>query len=151
MSDNEKLTMKEHFLIARRAVKWCFELERRFTLCLFVYSILSAVMPFVPVYFSARVIDALAASAPIGEAALYAALAVGITAALRLAISAIDSIKQPAEADIYRCESWAYADKALNMDYTNVESRDVAMLRERIRVETQTGFNRFFLHYSIGS
>lgn len=149
MSDNERMTIKEHIRIARRAVKWCFELEKKFTLCLFAYSVLTAIVPFVPVYFSARVIDVLAASAPIEEAVLYAALAVGITALLRLAVSAIDSIKQPAEADIYRCESCAYADKALNMDYTNVESRDVAMLRERIRVETQTGFNRFFLHNSI--
>lgn len=65
MSDNERMTIKEHIRIARRAVKWCFELEKKFTLCLFAYSVLTAIVPFVPVYFSARVIDVLAASAPI--------------------------------------------------------------------------------------
>ena len=73
----EKMTLREHFQIALRAVRWTFSIDRRYTLCLFACALFSAVAPFAAVYFSARVIDALAAGL-IAQAALYAALAVGV-------------------------------------------------------------------------
>ena len=89
----EKMTLREHFQIALRAVRWTFSIDRRYTLCLFACALFSAVAPFAAVYFSARVIDALAAGL-IAQAVLYAALAVGVTFLLRAAATAADSVKQ---------------------------------------------------------
>ena len=47
---------------------------------------------------------------------------------------------------MYRMEDWQYAEKAMRMSYESIESRDVQLLRNRIRMETQTGYNRFYLH-----
>lgn len=145
----EKMTVREHFQIALRAVRWTFSIDRRYTLCLFAYALFSAVAPFAAVYFSARVIDALAAGL-IAQAALYAALAVGVTFLLRAAATAADSVKQTT-SEVYFGESWKHAEKAMSMAYGSIESRDVALLRERISIETQTGYNRYFLFRSIES
>ena len=143
----EKMTLREHFQIALRAVRWTFSIDRRYTLCLFAYALLSAVTPFAAVYFSARVIDALATGL-IAQAALYAALTVGATFLLRAAASAADSVKNTT-SEVYFGESWKHAEKAMSMAYGSIESRDVALLRERISIETQTGYNRYFLFRSI--
>ena len=145
----EKMTLREHFQIALRAVRWTFSIDRRYTLCLFACALFSAVAPFAAVYFSARVIDALAAGL-IAQAALYAALAVGVTFLLRAAATAADSVKQTTST-VYFGESWKHAEKAMSMAYGSIESRDVALLRERISIETQTGYNRYFLFRSIES
>ena len=145
----EKMTLREHFQIALRAVRWTFSIDRRYTLCLFACALFSAVAPFAAVYFSARVIDALAAGL-IAQAALYAALAVGVTFLLRAAATAADSVKQTT-SEVYFGESWKHAEKAMSMAYGSIESRDVALLRERISIETQTGYNRYFLFRSIES
>ena len=126
----EKMTLREHFQIALRAVRWTFSIDRRYTLCLFAHALLSAVAPFAAVYFSARVIDALAAGL-IAQAALYAALTLGATFLLRAAASAADSVKNTTSA-VYFGESWKHAEKAMSMAYGSIESRDVALLRERI-------------------
>ncbi len=145
----EKMTLREHFQIALRAVRWTFSIDRRYTLCLAAHALLSAVAPFAAVYFSARVIDALAADL-IAQAALYTALAVGATFLLRAAASAAYSVKNTTSA-VYYGESWKHAEKAMSMAYGSIESRDVALLRERISIETQTGYNRYFLFRSIES
>ena len=145
----EKMTLREHFQIALRAVRWTFSIDRRYTLCLFAHALFSAIAPFGAVYFSARVIDALAAGL-IAQAALYAALAVGVTFLLRAAASAADSV-QNTTSTVYFGESWKHAEKAMSMAYDSIESRDVALLRERISIETQTGYNRYFLFRSIES
>ena len=145
----ERMTLREHFQIALRAVRWTFNIDRRYTLCLFAHALFSAIAPFAAVYFSARVIDALAAGL-IAQAALYAALTVGITFLLRAAASAADSVQNTTNA-VYFGESWKHAEKAMSMAYDSIESRDVALLRERISIETQTGYNRYFLFRSIES
>ena len=145
----ERMTLREHFQIALRAVRWTFSIDRRYTLCLFAHALFSAIAPFAAVYFSARVIDALAAGL-IAQAALYAALAVGAAFLLRAAASAADSV-QNTTSTVYFGESWKHAEKAMSMAYDSIESRDVALLRERISIETQTGYNRYFLFRSIES
>lgn len=148
MDEYEKMTLKEHIQIARRAVKWCFLIEKKYTLCLFIHAFLTAVTPFVPIYFSAQVIDALAQAA-LREVALYAAWAVGGTFALKLLTAVVFSLRQTTEEASYRAERWAFAEKAMSMDYASLESREVSLLRERIRLETQTGFNRYYLYLAI--
>ena len=74
------LTWKEHLSLGRRAVRLLYSLSRRYFCALLFDSIVSALTPYVPIFFSARLIDALAAGAPRSTLALYAALAVGLTA-----------------------------------------------------------------------
>ena len=73
----EKMTLREHVQIALRAVKRTFAFEKRYAVSLLMQAVLKAVIPYVPVYFSAKVIDALCAGGA-RAAAQYAAAAVGL-------------------------------------------------------------------------
>ena len=78
------MTLKEHLNISARSVKLIYSLNKKFFVSSILKSIIAAVLPYVPIYFSARLIDALAAGAGIKALATYAALTVGIVALLSL-------------------------------------------------------------------
>ena len=47
-------------------------------------------------------------------------------------------------AELNRSVDWLHAEKAMSMAYSTMEDRKVALLRERIQMETQTGYNLFY-------
>ncbi len=140
------MKLREHIAITKRAVKMVFQLDRTFAVCVILHSFLIAVIPYIPIYFSAKLVDALLAGAPIDTLVLYVSLTVGITFLLHLFKSWIEHIRHNASNVIYRMEEWQYAEKAMRMAFESIETRDVQILRNRIKKETQTGYNRFYLH-----
>ena len=140
------MEFKEHLQISRRAIKTCFHLEKYFTSCLFLDSFLSAITSYIPIYFSAKVIDALCDSAGLTVIIKYVLLTVGLVFVVRLLNTYISSVKDIAEASMYRHEDWMYSEKAMQMAYESIEDPEVKRLRYRIRRETQTGYNCFYLY-----
>ena len=139
------MKISEHFRIYRRAVKLIFRLERRYAVSLVFGAILSAVIPYVPIYFSAKVVDSLYQGAAGKVIVTYAILTVGIVFLLKLLEGYVSSLKDSGENAIWRWEAWLYSEKAMDMSYVSIESHDVALLRGRLRVETQTGYNFYYL------
>ena len=72
--------MKERWDLNRRAVRLLCHLDRKYFLCTLFSSLTTAIAPYIPIYFSAKIIDALTAGAGGKTLALYAALTVGLTA-----------------------------------------------------------------------
>ena len=71
--------MKERWDLNRRAVRLLYHLDRKYFLCTLFSSLTTAIAPYIPIYFSAKIIDALTAGAGGKTLALYAALTVGLT------------------------------------------------------------------------
>ena len=140
------MKLREHISIAKRAVKMVFGQSKTFALCTILNSFLAAITPYVPIWFSAKLIDALFAEAPVETLILYVTLTVGIVFLLQLLKTYVSHQKNISSSVMYRMEDWQYAEKAMRMSYESIESRDVQLLRNRIRMETQTGYNRFYLH-----
>lgn len=134
----EKMTLREHVQIALRAVKRTFAFEKRYAVSLLMQAVLKAVIPYVPVYFSAKVIDALCAGGA-RAAAQYAAAAVGLAFLLRLFQTFCAAEQEVSTGAIYRTEEWQYAEKAMSMAYESIEDHNVSLLRKRIEMESQTG------------
>ncbi len=143
------MTFREHLQVFRRAAKYTFSVNRKYTLLLIANAFLSSAVGYVPIYFSARVIDSLIAKAPVSSAILYAALTVGIVFAVDLLNTYISSEKDAAYSAVWRNEDWAYSEKAMQMAYGSIEDPQIARLRYRIRLESQTGQNLFFLYQHI--
>lgn len=143
------MNLREHIQISKRALKMMLTMSKTYTYSLIFGSFLSAVAPYIPIYFSAKLIDALYAGDKIQTLVLYAALAVGLTFFLSQMISYLSSLRSQAENEMYRAESWMFSDKAMDMAYESIEDRDVKLLLERIKKETQTGFNRFYLYQCV--
>lgn len=139
------MKLKEHLQISRRSVKLLYAMSHRHLICLVLSSIVTAILPFVPVYFSARLIDALSAGLDVRTLALYASLTVGITALGSLVKAWLEAQKEIGFKEVNGALDWLHAEKAMSLAYSSIEDREVALLRERIKTETQTGYNLFFL------
>ncbi len=137
------MTLKEHIRLFQRGFQLCIKLEKRFTICLVLENVLEALTGYIPIYFSARLIDALAARQPLNVIVLYAALTVGLVFLAKLLRVWIVCIKQTYENVIYHNEDWMFSDKAMGMAYESIENPEVTRLKYRIRRENQTGFNIF--------
>ena len=141
----EKLPYREHLRISARAIRLCFRLGKQYTLCLIATAFLSAVIGYIPVYFSAKVIDALCDHAPIEVAVKYVVLTVGLVFLVNLLNTYLSSVKQVAWNACYRSEQWMWSEKAMEMAYASTEDPEIARQRHRIRKESQTGYNTFYL------
>ena len=51
--------MKERWDLNRRAVRLLYHLDRKYFLCTLFSSLTTAIAPYIPIYFSAKIIDAL--------------------------------------------------------------------------------------------
>ena len=74
----------EHMQISKKAIRHLFSLSRSYATCLILNAVLQNLIPYVPIYFSARLIDALYERQPVQALVLYAALTVGIVFLLSL-------------------------------------------------------------------
>ena len=139
------MKLSEHLHIFGRGIRLLYEMSPAYTVLFMLEALVSAVTPYVPIWFSARLIDAIAAGRPLRTLALYAALTVGLTFLMKLLSAALVRRRDVgSEALGYNAE-WRYAEKTMDMAYVTVEDRDTALLRERIRKETQTGYNCWYL------
>lgn len=135
---------KEHLRITRRSVALLYSLSRRYFWSIVLGSIVTAILPYVPIYFSARLLDALVRHAGVRTLALYAGMTVGLTALLGLANAWIRAQQEIGNREADCNHDWHHAQKAMDLSLASVEDRQVALLRERIRREAQTGFNLFY-------
>lgn len=139
------MTIKEHLKIEKRLIGVWYSLSHRYFYAVIIGSIVNAITPFVPIYFSAKLIDGLAMGADVKLLALYAALTVGITAILGIIKAWTDRQQELGEEEAFNTNEWMHAEKAMNLAYSSIEDRDVALLQERVKTETNTGYNIFYL------
>lgn len=143
------MTFSEHFQVFRRAAKYTFSINRKYTVLLMVNAFLSAMIGYVPIYFSAKVIDSLIAGDSVETVVLYVTLTVGIVFVVNLLNTYISSEKNVAYSAMWRNEDWSYSEKAMQMAYESIEDPEVTRLRYRVRRESQTGQNLFYLYQHI--
>ena len=138
------MTLKEHLNISARSAKLIYSLNKKYFISSVIKNIITAALPYVPIYFSARLIDALSAGAGVQMLATYAALTVGIVALLSLINGWMTTLNDIGFEEIYHSSEWMHAEKAMELAYSSIEDRNIALLRERIQSETQTGYNFFY-------
>ena len=141
----EFMKLSEHVRISKRAIRHLFSLSRSFAVCLFLDAVLRNALPYVPIYFSARLIDGLYEGRPLGSLALYAALTVGIVFLLSLVSAYLTSRRDVAQNELNLNDEWIFSEKAMQMAYSSIEDPEVTMLRKRIAIESQTGYNLWYL------
>lgn len=138
------MNMKKKWDLDRRAFHLLYRLNPRYMIGNIGRSLFSSVVLYVPVWFSAKIIDALASGADGKTLGLYAVLTVGLTALLSLLTAFFRKWEDTGEEELSRSVGWLHAEKAMSMAYSTMEDRKVALLRERIQKETQTGYNLFY-------
>ena len=143
------MKLREHLHIIRRSIRLLDRLSRRNLLGRSLHALVVALMPYVPIYFSARLIDALIAGAPVQTLALYAGLTIGLTALLSLAKAFLLAQCEIGAPEMELAYEWMHAEKAAQLSCASIEDHEVARLKQRIRSETQTGFNLYYFYSSM--
>ncbi len=140
------MKLSEHFQTFKRAAGYTFVVNKKYTVLMILNAFLTAIIGYVPIYFSAKVIDALVERAPIETVILYVVLTVGIVFAVNLLNTYIASEKEVANNNVWRNENWLFSEKATKLAYESIENPEVTQLRYRVRMESQTGQNLFYLY-----
>ena len=139
------MKLGEHIKIYRRGMAALWRLSRDETAFRFLGAVVEAVTPYVPIWFSARLIDAIAAGRPAGTLALYAALTVGLAFALGLLAAWFKKRMDVGQFAFSDNLAFSWSRKAMEMSYASIEDRDVALRRERVQRESTTGYNFYTL------
>ena len=77
---------------------------------------------------------------------LYVALTVGIVFLLSLVSAYLSSRRAVAYNELHLNDEWLFSEKAMQMAYASMEDSDVTLLRKRIAMESQTGYNIWNLY-----
>lgn len=145
------MKFREHITLFTRGLKQFYTYEPRYFISLSIGDFLGAVTPYVPIYFSARLIDALAAGEGIATLALYTMLTVGFVFVLHVISRYLSTVNAKTSNEFYWQESWAYSQKAMSMAYVSIEDRNTFLLKEQIAKESQFGYNMYYLRWCFSS
>ncbi len=141
------MKLSEHIRIFRRGVKWMYRLSPTFTRCKTLEFFLDALKPYIPLYFSAKIIDGLYEGAELKRLAFYVVMTVGLSFLLNVVTSRMSAYADCAASQIWWQEDWKFAQKAMGMAYESLEDRETKLLLERIKKENQTGCNIWRLQW----
>ncbi len=141
VNGNEKLSFKEHTAIFTRAVGHLYKNARAFTVITVLHCTVNAVWPYVTLWCSARLIDALVMGAPRDTLLSLAALNVGVNFVLAL-LSAYLSSQTGLRYDAsIRLENCNRAQKTMELSFVRLEDTETANHRARVDFASQTGYN----------
>ncbi|MBQ8566957.1 MAG: ABC transporter ATP-binding protein [Clostridia bacterium] len=145
------MTFKEHIKMERRALKELWQHHRTYVICMCLFFVFQAAYPYIPTYFSAEIINNLYEGAPLSTIITNVVLAVGLTFLCHGIVRFVQPRLSVAHGNTFKTEDWLYSKKAMEMEYSSIESPDVALLRSRVRQESHTGFNLWNLLRSVRS
>lgn len=137
------MKLSEHIVIEKRGIKMAFRLNKNYVFCLMAEALLSALTPYIAIYFSAKLVDAMYLGAGVKILVLYASLTVGLTFLFSLLRQWNEAVTRKEAGVFERAQEWMHSEKSMEMAYESIEERDVRLLRDRVRTETQTGFGMF--------
>lgn len=132
-------------------MKYLFSLSRTHMICLILSSILQNLLPYIPIYFSALLLDALYEGQPVERLLTFVVYTVGSVFLFGVVSTWLSSARSQASNEMYRNQHWEQAEKAMQMSYASVEDPEVALLRSRIAMESQTGYNLWGLVFATES
>ena len=112
-----KVSFKQAFLLHKRALKLLSGRVRQLFPSYTIYCLVSALVPYAGIWFSARIIDELAGQRR--EEVLWKLVLIAIvaTAVLTLATDALHHWKMARRATMFQYLRKIYADKIMSMDY----------------------------------
>lgn len=144
------MKLSEQIKISIRGIRYLSRLSRAFVLCKFGSAALDALTPYIAIYFSARLLDSLIAGNPVEVSAVYALLTVGLTFLTSVLCRWMTSVVDNRACNtLYCAEDWMYCQKAMTLAYESIEDRETTLLLNQIQMESQTGFNLYYLiHHS---
>ena len=134
------MTFREHVSIFGRIARMLFCCSRVYIGCIVLRSFVEAILPYVPVYFSAKLIDGLIEGRSSEVLLTYAGITVGSVFLLKMIQTYAMAVERQKCEELERSERWMLSLKTMGMAYASIEDSSVYAQRERIKKERQTGY-----------
>ncbi|MBQ4623331.1 MAG: hypothetical protein IJB51_02180 [Clostridia bacterium] len=139
------MKFREKVALTKRGVLTFHRYCPRYFWSVILRVLLETLTHYVPIYFSAKLLDALAAGASVKMLSLYVLLTVGLVFLLKLGENWFRSSEEGYMNDVYMEENWAFTQKSLSMAYSSLEDQKMKLAHERVRMDNQTGYNLYYL------
>ena len=135
------MTVREHVAIFLRTVRMMYDCSKTYMSCIILRAFVEAILPYVPVYFSAKLIDGILGGSSRQTLFWYAGVTVGSVFLLKMLQTLMAAAERQKCEELERSERWVFSKKTMEMAYESIEDREVYALRERIKMEKQTGYD----------
>ena len=124
-SSENKLTVKQHINIILRGLKILASVPQTAMISKIFQSVFNAAVPFINIYFSARILNELAVEKNQNRLIFLVLLTIGLNLASMLIKSIISRWIEYQETSLYNGMLKVYTDKLFSMDYINIENPEV--------------------------
>lgn len=132
------MNRRDKIKITVRGYKTISQLVPGYLPSMFVQSVMTALLPFINIFMSARMITALAGGGELRQVLLLVLITVLLNLATALVSSAMTRISNYYEAKFWQVSEEPLNEKIRQMDYERVEDTKVHSRREKIRLMRMT-------------
>jgi ATP-binding cassette subfamily B protein len=142
------MKIKDKAIYTIKGIRFMFRLEKTYTVLLIITTILRQLIPYISIYLSALIIDELVNNTNTKRLFTLVAITIISSFVLYLALRILERIKDY-HFRIFSNERVEHSKKMMSLDYEDLEDAELKKQMERISIESQTGFNLFYLKNSI--
>lgn len=96
-----------------------------------ISSVIEALLPFVSIWFSARIIDELVGNRDKRTLVIYVISVIGIHFIFSMIKNVSDKVADEKQSGMWSCFSKIFADKQMSMDYADLEKQDIQKQRQK--------------------
>ncbi|MDR2049273.1 MAG: ABC transporter ATP-binding protein/permease [Treponema sp.] len=145
--------MKKFFYnlgMIKRGIAVLYSIEKWYLLYLTVSSAITPVIPCVNIYMTALIVNELAGGRNPRKLVLFAGVSLLLNMLLSLLAALVNRLKDYHDSRFFRNERMYFSRKIMDMDYKDMENPDIFQLRETVSIQSQTGFNMYYLYTFFG-
>ena len=139
--------MKKNFSLLMRGYKLLAKLIPGYFPVAAVSSLFSALLPFVNIFASAMIINAIEARNPFEQTAIIAVFAAVINLAARIIMQLLKRISSYLSAKVWWIDENPLNEKQQEMDFAQIESPDTRFMRQKIKTLRNTNGNGILMLY----
>jgi ATP-binding cassette subfamily B protein len=136
--------------MVKRGIITIYKIEKNYLFYLILTAIVAPLSPYITIYIMAQIVNEFAGERNPEKFIFLAGSALLLNLILFLFLSGLKHLKNYHQNQFFKNERMYFSQKIMDMDYENIENRDIYYLHEKIKIESQTGHNMFYLYNFTG-
>ena len=144
------MRIKKNIRILFKGFTYLFKIEKTYAILHFTTSVLSPLRPYINIYMTALIINAIEMKFSITRIMSFALITVLLNFLFDLILSSLNRKKSIRLEQFYKNEQMFFAEHAMAMQYKFLEDANIYSLKERVKSESQSGYNLFYLNVFSG-
>ena len=139
------IKLMQNIKVLLRGISYLFQIEKRYAILHIVSSLLSPIQPYINIYMVSIILNELSERRDKTVLLIYIGITIAANFIFKIVISALNMATNYRSGQFYKNEKMFFAQKAMTMDFKDVESTEIHALLERIQNESQNGYNMYYL------